>query len=464
MKKKLDVPDNEELIPPKASALLESLRSFGYSLIDSIADLIDNSIVAKATEINVDFIWQGRESKILIADNGFGLNYEDLKNAMSLGVNGPSAARAENDLGRFGLGLKTASLSQARKMKVYSRKSKGALVGLCWDLDAVEKNNRWAAIKLLENDSSKDKIKIKNSGTVIVLEVLDRIIKEGTLIENVDERKHFYSEAEEVSLWIGMIFHRYIESDRLKILVNGNVIKSLDPLHLESDLTKILVDKEIIRSEETKAKITSVLISQQHIDSELSDKKDLTSKQGIYIYRNNRIVSYGRWAGLAGGNSSDNKYFRISLDFNSKDDKFWEIDVKKTKVKIPRSISKRLKPILKSGFSKSREILWNSTFINKNSRTTIPPLWLMGSKSGKDLLLINREHPFVKKIKEIASIKKEFEILLKMIETSLDYNQFDSKDESGQISPKDIFQQNMADLGLKESEIEKLLNSLNIPQ
>ncbi|MEL4073242.1 ATP-binding protein [Ochrobactrum sp. GPK 3] len=109
--------------PPRASAMIEALRGLGYSAATALADIIDNSIAANATMVDLTFVWNGTSSAISILDNGDGMDDVLLDRAMRLGEKGPLEERGKSDLGRFGLGLKTASFSQARRLTVASRKA-----------------------------------------------------------------------------------------------------------------------------------------------------------------------------------------------------------------------------------------------------------------------------------------------------------------------------------------------------
>ena len=107
---------------PEASSMIETFRSIGYNIETAIADIIDNSISAEAKNIWINFEWLGADTWLSIKDDGFGMNNEELIQAMRPGSKNPLEDRTDNDLGRFGLGLKTASFSQARKLSVISKK------------------------------------------------------------------------------------------------------------------------------------------------------------------------------------------------------------------------------------------------------------------------------------------------------------------------------------------------------
>ena len=138
---------NYEISTPGAGALIESLRAVGYSLPTAIADIIDNSIAAKAKNIWLDFYWDGCDSRISILDDGVGMEEDVLSNAMRPGSQSPTDTRDPSDLGRFGLGLKTASFSQSRILSVVSKTSKGEKSRRCWDLNFVSKHNEWRLLK-----------------------------------------------------------------------------------------------------------------------------------------------------------------------------------------------------------------------------------------------------------------------------------------------------------------------------
>lgn len=457
-----------EIIPPKASALLESLRSFGYSLTDAIADLIDNSITAEATIVNVDFRWSGGNSSIVISDNGNGMSYDELVEAMSLGVNGPLVQRENKDLGRFGLGLKTASLSQASIMKVYSSTDGESIHGLSWDLKFVSKDDKWAnqwAAKKLNNQSFlEEKIKKLSKGTVIVLECLDRIVNLNSKEDSLDERTDFYELIAKVQSNLGVIFHRFIQEKRLKIIFNSNTdVIAYDPLHLDKEETKILWKNEIVKADILKTRVTSVLISKDILEDEQNKNIEILSRQGVFIYRNDRIVSWGKWLGLSSVNNHDHRYFRSSIEFNSEDDQSWNIDVKKTNVNIPKPLSKKLKPLIKAGLSRSREMVWNNTFLKKDPNRVIQPLWISASRKGRNILIINREFPILKKISSKTESRKDLELFLKIIESSLTIHDM-SQDLENESDKKTFLEDNLQELGLDPSEIESFLQSIKINQ
>src|SRR5439155_5662342 len=164
-----------EIANPKPAALIESLRSIGYNLPTAIADIIDNSITAGASEAKIECYWSGSDSWIAISDNGRGMSDQTLSQAMRPGSENPLDHRSTHDLGRFGLGLKTASFSQARRLTVFSRHNDQKSVRE-WDLDYVEKTNEW---RLLTDASPEaklclERLHLNQFGTVVLWTKLDR--------------------------------------------------------------------------------------------------------------------------------------------------------------------------------------------------------------------------------------------------------------------------------------------------
>ena len=137
---------NYKLLPPAPSASIEAYTGVGYTLKTSLADLIDNSITAQAKNIWLNFHWDGVNSAISVLDNGIGMNDEELSEAMRPGGKNPIEVRDKSDLGRFSLGLKTASWAQCRCLSVFSKKKSHQIHSMSWDLDYVTKHNEWRAL------------------------------------------------------------------------------------------------------------------------------------------------------------------------------------------------------------------------------------------------------------------------------------------------------------------------------
>lgn len=137
---------------PAAASMVETFRAMGYSLETAMADILDNSISAGANNIWISRIWKGGQSIITIKDDGIGMNHQELIEAMRPGSQNPLEERSKSDLGRFGLGLKTASFSQCRRLTVYSKKADYKPVYWTWDLDYVAKTNQWELLQWIPDE------------------------------------------------------------------------------------------------------------------------------------------------------------------------------------------------------------------------------------------------------------------------------------------------------------------------
>ena len=165
-----------EIVKPNPKSTINSYRSFGYNLPTAIADIVDNSISALADKVCIEYKWLGRDSYIIISDNGKGMNRDELVLAMTPGSKDPEAQRDEKDLGRFGMGLKTASFSQCKRLTCVTKQSNYATIKRCWDIDFINSENEWQLLDEISDESFIERIDNQKSGTLILWEKLDRIV------------------------------------------------------------------------------------------------------------------------------------------------------------------------------------------------------------------------------------------------------------------------------------------------
>ena len=161
---------------PTADVLMKSMRSMGYSFEAAVADVIDNSISVKASLVEIKFPFAPDDVYIAICDDGSGMSATELHDAMKYGSALKRDCRSEDDLGRFGLGLKSASLSQCRKLTVASKKD-GIISACIWDLDVVEEKRDWIMVEC-DNEEIKgirfiDFLESRASGTIVIWENFD---------------------------------------------------------------------------------------------------------------------------------------------------------------------------------------------------------------------------------------------------------------------------------------------------
>lgn len=344
---------------PSPDVLMNSMRSIGYSFKTAVADIVDNSISAHASEVR---IYTPINDDIYIAffDNGDGMDRDELLNAMKYGSNRDSYC--ETDLGRFGLGLKSASLSQCKKLTVASKKG-DQLSAFCWDLDTVSASKTWDCLELDINEIDFlpriDVLKKVGQGTLVLWQNFDIIYKKS----NGHIREELFEEVEETEKHLSLVFHRFIKRSfkQLKIYINDDRIIGFDPFledHPKTDSQK----PSLIKCDGADIKIQQFILphmsdlSNSDIDK-LGGDDMLRSGQGFYIYRNDRLIIYGTWFRLASSsiNSELFKYGRIKVDIPNILDDMWDIDIKKQNASIPKQILSSLRKAVVNVRVKSKD-------------------------------------------------------------------------------------------------------------
>lgn len=324
---------------PFAPSLIESMRSLGYSFPSAIADLLDNSISAKAR--NIDIVSSpGMDPSLIILDDGNGMTEHELYEAMRYGSSNPLETRREDDLGRFGLGMKAASLSQCRKLIVVSKKEE-KISAYSWDLDYVIDSKSWMLMGFKEEEMLQfphiDQLLDKEHGTYIYLSEFDRI-KEGT--GNVSET--FNKCLDDMINHLALVFHRFID-EGLIIRVNQMKIEARDPFLSYHRATQRKRESSFRINNE---KITLKPFILPHLSKLCQDDLDkvggkdrLRSEQGFYVYRNKRLIIWGTWFRLERKDEL-NKLARVMVDIPNSLDYMWSIDIKKSVATLPDIIKK----------------------------------------------------------------------------------------------------------------------------
>ena len=237
-------------LPPDPERIVNGLRDTGYNFNTAIADIVDNSISAKATVVNIDVTLDPELNvNVYISDNGCGMNLDGLKNAMKYG----SSERPEkNSLGKFGLGLKTASTAFCRRFAVISRSEEDStLRKVQWDLDYVAKQQEWLLqFPEIEEDEEilLEKTAGNGPGTLVVWDKVDRLMRDYKTKANAEKglRKHIEALREHLS----MVYQRFLdESDtrtsNVSIYVNGDKLSAWDPFCSKENQTQILQEEDV---------------------------------------------------------------------------------------------------------------------------------------------------------------------------------------------------------------------------
>ena len=439
--------------PPNAYALMDSTRSMGYTLETAIADVMDNSIAGKSSRIDIFYNHAPREY-IAILDDGEGMNREQMIAAMQYGGLGTDRKRAQHDLGRFGLGLKTASLSQCNRLTVISKTKDGEPIGCRWDLSYIAQTadtGSWSLQILSLNDINHvpiaDQLFSMTSGTLVVWEDLDPM-KQGE-----DDAKDILSEKmEQVESHIALTFHRYLAGEvdltPLNIRINNHIIQPVNPFfHGEkfAPTTPLLPDKVMLTA--YLMPFPSKLTDEEK--EHLGRTRDMRQNQGFYIYRNKRLIQWGKWYRLLPKDKiTELMRFQLDLPNDGYIDKAWMLDVKKSQTSPPKLMRKILRKICEQIHDdvKGR---WTKHAGTSFDNPQEIPLWHRRPVHDNFIYSLNRNHPLIENIRESLprkAMKDDFSQLLRLLEKTLPLHQLtldcenDRLDDDNQLTQEEAAQ------------------------
>jgi hypothetical protein len=406
-------------LPPFAPMLMESMRAIGYSLDTAIADLVDNSISAEATSISI-VLPPGPPSFFAILDDGNGMSAAELQKAMRHGSQSPNDARPAGDLGRFGLGLKTASLSQCRRLVVVSKKA-NKLSALAWDIDHVIETGDWN-LQVLEGADIKElplieRLRAQESGTLVLWMNLDRASAgdaTGTVLsERVDQaRRH-----------LSLVFHRYLrpsDEGTVEMDINGVALKPVDPFLSKHNAT-IQERPELIDILGSKVRVEAFTLPHiSHLTREEIDlaggREDLRREQGFYVYRNRRLIVWGTWFQLYKQDELS-KLTRVMVDVANDLDHEWTLDIKKSVAAPPEILKKRLRELVPRMCKPSHQA--HQYRGRRTSASQVIPVWdRIEQRDGSVAYRVSRDHPAAKALlgRLDNSERADFGALLTLIE------------------------------------------------
>lgn len=412
----------EILHPPDAQSLLESLRSIGYSLESALADLADNSISAKAKNIRIEFGAEGFPYVATI-DDGEGMTKAVLQDAMRHGSTNPLEARAADDLGRYGLGLKTSSISQCRRVTVISLRH-GELSAFCWDLDIVAHHRAWVMLELEKDDISAlpyiDVLQRQKKGTIVLWQSLDLLSAGESSISFA--LGHKMDRARE---HMSLVFHRFIAPEpgrtRVSFFINNSRLLPTDPFMLNHTATQAL-DEDTFTVEGKRIVVKPYILP--HI-SKLSASEvvlaggsgGLRSQQGFYVYRNRRLIIWGSWFRLAKKDELS-KLARVRVDIPNSLDHLWTLDIKKSIASPPEAVRTNLRrTIERIRKASGRTLAYRGRATDRGDFT---PVWNEVRDRDGVRFDINRQHPVIAMIANRLSANdaSAFSFLLALIECS----------------------------------------------
>jgi hypothetical protein len=416
--------------------MIESMRDIGYSFNTAIADLIDNSIAAKAMRIDIFCTMDpAGKPEVALIDDGGGMDLETLKGAMAPGSRDPRGIVAKGDLGRFGLGLKTASFSQCRNLTVLSRPEPtdtepSKTSGFCWDLDFVREQRDWLCQQLSIEDIRKlsaAKRSVLNSdllgtssGTAVLWSKIDRMF-DGAEDDNI--QRIFQSHVSELHKHVGLVFHRYLSKSRgkLSIYINNVVVKPIDPF-LEDYMATSPQATETLGRGKTKIVVTPYIlphpskIKDPELKKLISADKGIANSQGFYVYRNERLTVWGTWFGLQKKDELS-KLARIRVDISSDCDSEWGIAVDKATANPSNTVKRHLQTILNKSIDKAKRPITHKVKSGAHPHS----LWKRVQQDGRLWYELDPKVPVVNIVRESLAPKdkKSLDHLLRLITDSM---------------------------------------------
>jgi hypothetical protein len=400
----LEVTETSRNAPPRAAAMLEALRGLGYSTAAALADIVDNSVSAGASEVRVDFAWAGFDTRVVILDNGRGMSDAELERAMTLGDKSPLDARDAGDLGRFGMGLKTASFSQCRRLTVATRKD-GALACLRWDLDALARDpdGGWLLFEGAAPGSGTflDALPSSHAGTLVLWEQLDRVVSKGYTAED------FVDMIDRVEAHLAMVFHRLLEGPRarLRIVLNGSPVAPWDPFMsghpgkvwaspaqpMKTDAGSVVVECHVLPHKDR--------LSAEEFEAG-AGPEGWNAQQGFYIYRNERLLVAGGWLGLGQGRAWNReesfRLARIRLDIPNTADAAWKIDIRKSIARPPAAMRPWLTKLAENTRDRARKVFaFRGSPMPVRGSAPIEQAWRVEHTKAGARYRIDEKHPAV---------------------------------------------------------------------
>lgn len=401
-----------EEVPPDPAALIESMRAVGYDLPTAVADLIDNSIAARSTFVKVIFDWDGPQSTMAVVDNGKGMTEEELVAAMRLGSTNPVLEREADDLGRFGLGLKSAGWSQARILTVASRVDGGAVAARCWNLDHVNRVGSWALLTPSEDEISRyaEMLHDEISGTVVLLNRLDRLVGDEPR-EDRAALTRFTHAVDLTGRHLAMVFHRFLAGrNAIRIEVNGNALEPWDPFMTGETATQRLPRETFTLNGSPIEVSPYVLPHFSKLSQEQHDRgkgmKGWNAHQGFYVYRAKRLLVAGGWLDLRRMQQEEHlKLARIQVDIDNRLDLEWQIDVKKETAAIPGPLVKEFRRIAEATRRRASDAYrfrGKSVARTRRGADSIQFVWERVKDRDTHRFRVNREHPVIADLRSLS--------------------------------------------------------------
>lgn len=416
------MPGNIELSPPP-EFFIKSISEQGYSLSTAVADLVDNSITAGAKRIELLINANITPLRLYIADDGCGMTGDELTANMRFPSADPDSGRKMNDLGRFGLGLKTGSFSQARRFTLISGKDAINYEARTWDLEYLKETGKWTLILETESATEKYLTEFNTIGsnfhersssfqpkTIVIWDDLYKLKR----LKKVSE---IHDELEELRSHLSLVFHRYLQSGRIEIRLNNSLVEGFDPFPINATGVQI-VSEDYWQTGSNYIRFQGIILPKRAAAESIEANsvwnppyKTLEDCQGIFVYRNERLISYGAWLRTI-TRTIGLQFGRLKIDITNVNDSEFHLNVAKSSLKLPFGLKRAMSPMIANVAAQA----------NKEYRERTASGIIRNSSKKSGLALIERENtasgPFLK-------INHEFELIRKL-ESQLSEDQLET--------------------------------------
>lgn len=381
--------------PPDAASLMTSARSFGnYDLSSALADLLDNSIKAHARNVDIRCLRKADGPEVRILDDGTGMSAEELYRAMRPASTNPDEKRAPDDLGRFGWGMKSASLSQCRHLVVLTH-HEGELAGASWDLDDLA-DWKMGLLEDAEIRALASEQLLKRNGTEIVWSKCDRLSEFGQVAN-----RGFNDLVAHAKRQLSLIFHRYLGGEeglrKLTVTFNGDPLKPVDPFLRAHDATQAQ-PKEVLTLDGQPVEVQAFILPHyskvtagEH--EQLGGEEGFVRNQGFYIYRQHRLIMHGTWFRLV-RHGELSQLVRIAVNIPNSLDAVWKITLDKADAQLPTGLKSRLKDIVE-GLKRKSGRVFQSRGGRVREEAGKVSVWAKYVRNGEVRYYLNREHPLI---------------------------------------------------------------------
>lgn len=406
-----------KLANPNPEFLIKSIAEQGYSLETSLADLVDNSITANAKKVEILTRTDKEPFMLFVADDGNGMDKESLEKNMQFPSQSPEDERGKEDLGRFGLGLKTASFSQTRCFTVISRKiGETDYNGLTWDVAYLKQEGQWRII-VNSPDEIKDLLKIYENESRCRLNSFSDF-KPNTIIiwrglykyeeySNVDNNKNALAEdlTNKTNEYLSIVFHRFLERDNhpFKIRINNIFVYPFNPFPGKLrplDPVQNFFNNESVKIQGFVLPNSSIKEAKNAGNQWTTKGKSLMDMEGIYVYRADRLIISGGWNGMM-KKMPRLQLARLKVEIGNKTDKYFHLNVSKSKISTPfelKSAFLKTLAVLKTEAQKEYYNFGTNTIPRNQSSNNTSIFFRVATNKGV-LLEINQNFTLLKSLK-----------------------------------------------------------------